>query len=362
MMAYTYRHKLQIYFIAQILCTVWLTATVCGESDKYSEDEVVNENNVLAWYILDVSQILQNSKVNTILSPMNLLKTPAIVDLRFGADNEMEGINMILAESRRSLSRPENVEMFYNTKIQEISFADTANHLVMINDWGKRVTNEEFPKLIESNSSLKNLQVLILNMFHFVETLEINFKYTANLLFYITPKQRTKVPAVETTEYLKYLDSQMLDAKILQLPYSNGFSMYILLPHTKAGLNELLSILGFEQLKRLQWMMEVRRVNVLMPTFKYSFITNLKEDILDKSDHRFDSDFENSFSKEKDFLNIFKVAAISFNGTGKPRVEDYQNIRSAKYEKFHVDRPFVYYIENKYGEIVCIGKVENPEQ
>nr|XP_014101565.2 LOW QUALITY PROTEIN: serine protease inhibitor 27A [Bactrocera oleae] len=357
--AYTYKHER--HFLVKLLFILGATALVTGQDDGFSENV---DDNVYSWYILDVTRILQKAKSNIIISPSNikaLLKTPPLVDLRFGNDEIMLGQNVIFAESKEILIRPENLELFYDCEIQEASFTDKNQLITTINNWTKSTTDENVLKLIESNLERTDLQVLILNMLNFKETLHINFKYTLNVTFHERPDNTIVLPAVETTEYLRYLDSQILDAKILELPYSNGYFMYILLPHTKQGVNDMINNLGYEQLKRIQWMMEERRVNVVMPTFKYHFMTNMREHIQKNSAHRFDIDFKPTFGVETEKVNILQATSVQFNGSGKARVEDYKKTQAIKYERFHVDRPFAFYIEEKNtGRIVCIGKVLNP--
>lgn len=352
-------YKLEWCF-AVVLLVMVSTAIVYAQDYGFSESV---DDNAQSWYILDVTRILQNANDNIVVSPSNikaLLKPPSIVDLRFGIDERMLGQNIIFSESNEILIRPENLEMFYDCKIQKTSFSDKNKLITTISDWTESITDQDISKSSKANLKDTDLQVLILNMLSFDETLQINFKYTLNVTFH-TRLDSTILPAVETTEYLKYLDSQILDAKILELPYSNGFSMYILLPHTKQGVNEMINNLGYEQLKRIEWMMEERRVNVVLPTFKYHFMTNMREHIQKNSVHRFDVDFKPTFGVATDKVNIFQITAVQFNGSGKAGAEDYNKIRTTKYERFHVDRPFAFYIEEKRSDrIVGIGKVLHP--
>uniref|UniRef100_A0A034WS02 Serpin H1 n=1 Tax=Bactrocera dorsalis TaxID=27457 RepID=A0A034WS02_BACDO len=355
-------YKLERQFLVKFLFVLGATALAYGQDDGFAQDD-----NVYSWYILDVTRILQNAESNIVVSPSNiraLLKTPPSMNLRFGFDEKtMLGQNVIFAESNMILNNPDTLEWFYDCKIQETSFTDKKKLITSINDWSENIADQTILKSSEMILKEENLQVLILNMLNFKETLQINFKYTLNATFHERPDSTIVLPAVETTEYLKYLDSQILDAKILELPYSNGYFMYIILPHTKQGVIETINNLGYEQLTRIEWMMKERRVNVVMPTFKYHFITDMREHIQKNSAHRFDVDFEPAFGVETKKINIFQTTLVQFDGSGRARVEDYEKIRTTKYERFHVDRPFAFYIKEKStGRIVCIGKVLNPVQ
>uniref|UniRef100_A0A0K8W2G0 Heparin cofactor 2 n=1 Tax=Bactrocera latifrons TaxID=174628 RepID=A0A0K8W2G0_BACLA len=363
MEALTHAYKMERQFLMKLLFVLGATALGYRQDDGFVQNV---DDNVYSWYILDVTRILQNAENNIVVSPSNikaLLKTPPSMNLRFGVDEMMLGQNVIFAESKMILNNPETLEWFYDCKIQETSFTEKNKLITSINGWIKSITDQNILKSSETIFKESNLQVLILNMLNFKETLQINFKYTLKLTFHERPDSKIVLPGVETTEYLKYLDSQILDAKILELPYSNGYFMYIILPHTKQGVNETINNLGYEQLKRIEWMMVERRVNVVMPTFKYHFITNMREHIQKNSSHRFDVDFEPAFGVETEKINILQTTVVQFNGSGKARVEDYQKNRTTKYERFHVDRPFAFYIEEKStGRIVSIGKVLNPIQ
>lgn len=355
----TKRNAYECKYFAVVLYTLFFTGFVYGLED----DRPVNSrDNLISWHLLDTTKILLNATNNIVVSPKNLtslLKAPPQIDLRFGNTNsQTPGQGIILIESRKKLRNPEQLELFYHGKIQEISFNEKTKVLKAINDWGNRTTDQKFSRFFTSESELNDLEVLIINIFHFNETLQVNFKYSVNETFYVTPKNIIKVPSVETTDYFDYLDSQILDAKVLRLPYSSNLSMYILLPHTKQGVDELLNNLGHEQLKRMQWMMEESRVNVLLPKFKFFFKTNLEENIR-PSNHIFDVDLQFAFGELVDKVNIFHITTINFDGNGKGTADS--KIRQSKYEKFHVDRPFVVYIEeDSTGDIICIAKVLNP--
>uniref|UniRef100_A0A0A1WW98 Heparin cofactor 2 n=1 Tax=Zeugodacus cucurbitae TaxID=28588 RepID=A0A0A1WW98_ZEUCU len=349
-------YKLERHFPLKVLFLLVSTTLTYGQDVEFCQSV---DFKVCSWYILSTTQILQNATDNIIVSPSNiqaLLQRPQAIGLRFGMGEEQEGqpenknpfvgVNAIFTESKENLNNIDYLEMFYNCSIQEKS---TKNPLISTLD-----------DITISFDGIENLKVLVLNIFSFKETLQINFKYTLNITYYTRPDSII-VPAVETTENLRYHDSQILDAKILELPYSNGFSMYILLPHTKQGVNEMINNLGYEQLKRIEWMMEERRVNVVLPTFRTSYMMNMREHIQEISEHRFDVDFSTTFNVETNKTNFYQFTALQFNGSGEAVEEDYSKTRSNKYVKFHVDRPFVFYIAVK-DRIVCIGKVVNPMQ
>ncbi|XP_036321052.1 serine protease inhibitor 27A [Rhagoletis pomonella] len=321
--------------------------------------------NLVSWHMLDTTNILQNATRNIVVSPKiikTLLDIPSPIDLRFADGKGMPGQGLIFTKFKSTLKRPQHFELFYNAKIHEVGLNDKNEVLKAINDWGSRSTNNSFPKLFESMpDEISKLRVLILNIIHFNETLQVNFKYSVNDAFYVTPNNTIKVPSVETTDYFDYHDSQALDAKVLRLPYSNNISMYMLLPHTKQGVNELLNNLGYEQLKRVQWMMEEARVNVLLPKFKCHFETDLRNHIQNRSIHyEFKlRDLERAFGILPTDVNMFQITTINFDGSGRTTINS--TARQAKFEKFHVDRPFVVYIEEaNSGDIIYLGKILNP--
>ncbi|XP_067625606.1 serine protease inhibitor 27A [Eurosta solidaginis] len=348
------------YIIVVVLCKIDLKKLVsCNISNDL-------QTQLYPWYVLETTHIFQNNKTNIIVSPKilnSLLKSSYTNEMKsLDSIKQVPGQTMTYIESKVNIRLPKYLEILRNNKIQKFIFRDDDILMEAINDWANLVTNHKYTKMIESTTEIHALPIYIINIYESNELLLVDFKYKVNAEFYVTPKIRRRVPAVETTDNLQYLDSQVLDAKILRLPYSNNMALYILLPHTKNGAEELLSRLGYEQLKRIEWMMEEMTVNVVLPKFKSYFKIDFKENIIKQSNHRFNISLFDAFDNAdvtRDKMNIFQANGINFNGTGNQLIEPI--IRPAKYQKFHVDRPFVIYIEEETsGDIVCLGKILNP--
>lgn len=267
------------------------------------------------------------------------------------------------------------LQTFYDTKIERLIFADSKQSADIINKWCSNVTNGRLTELVNEDN-IRSSVLLMANVIYFNGLWRRQFNDTFEGVFFKTPNEQIKVEFMEQTEYFYFYDSNNLDAKILRLPYKGKkISMFILLPKTKGGLDELTNDLENDQLKRMQWMMDEVKVKVTIPKFKFDFENNIKETLKKLGINEIFTDKASlpglargaDVANRLKVSNIFQKAGIDVNEKGTEAfastVVEIGNKfgGSSIIEEFNVNRPFIFFIEDEAsGSILFAGKVLKP--
>ena len=153
----------------------------------------------------------------------------------------------------------------------------------------KKGTHGTFGGSVEPNQLSPDLNLMIMNMIYFSgEWLtKFNKKNTKKRPFYIGKNKSVRVPMMKQTGKYRMKELKTLNAKILSLPFKDEtVRMFIILPHTKDGLEELeenlikLSISeSFEMLDMKNVSLE--NIKISIPKFEMELEFDMKQ-ILDK--------------------------------------------------------------------------------
>ncbi|XP_061388595.1 serine protease inhibitor 27A [Musca vetustissima] len=264
---------------------------------------------------------------------------------------------------------------FYGTEIKRLNFMDTQGSADHINGWCKNVTNGRLQSLV-TKDTIQNSVMILANAIYFNGLWRRQFNESFDGVFFKTPDVQSKVQYMEQTEYFYYYDHSSLDAKILRLPYKGKkFSMFILLPKTNGGVEELTKILQNDQVKRMQFLMEETKIKVTLPKFKFEFDKNLKStlsalgirDIFTDEASLPGLDRGANVAGKLKVSNILQKAGIDVNEKGTEAYATTVIEISNKFggdstiEEFNVNRPFIFFIEEEAtGSIIFAGKVLEP--
>ncbi|XP_075151630.1 serpin 27A [Haematobia irritans] len=264
---------------------------------------------------------------------------------------------------------------FYGTEIERLNFMDTEASANLINRWCKNVTNGHIQNLV-TKDSIKNSVMILANAIYFSGMWRRQFNETFDGVFFTTPEKQSRVQYMEQTEYFYYYDHSSLDAKILRLPYKGKkFSMFILLPKTKGGVEDLTHVLQNDQVKRMQFMMEEVKIKVVIPKFQFQFDKNLKSTLSALGIREIFTDEASlpgldrgaNVAGKLKVSNIIQKAGIEVNEKGTEAfastVIEIGNKfgGDATIEEFIVNRPFIFFIEEEAtGSIIFAGKVLDP--
>lgn len=97
--------------------------------------------------------------------------------------------------------------------------------------------------------------------------------------FFSAPNSSTRTTFMSQTGYFFYLDSLLLDAKILRLPYKGRkFAMSLVLPNNPdTNLSTLINRMDSTSLHRAQYYMDEVEVRIELPKFKFDHTSALEE-------------------------------------------------------------------------------------
>lgn len=268
-------------------------------------------------------------------------------------------------------------KIFYQTDIVSTNMSDVHNVAGEVNAWVNNITHGYIPKMIEDEKSIKDSVMLMMNALFFRGSWSRKYFLPENTKpgnFYTATNESVEVPFMHCLGRFYYSESSELDAKILRIPYDgHKFSMYVILPLTLTGADQLMKQIRPSILTRHVWLMQDLPVDVLLPKFKFEFSNHLEtvlrelgiRDVFD------DTATLTGIAKTKRTSRHLKVTDIvqksgievNENGTTAFTAIEVQVANKIEEEVFHATQPFIFYIEDETtGTILYVGKVANPAQ
>lgn len=97
--------------------------------------------------------------------------------------------------------------------------------------------------------------------------------------FFATPSSQQRTTFMSQTGYFFFLESQLLDAKVLRMPYKGRkFAMTLVLPNKpETELDQLIQRMDSKSLHRAQYFMDELEVRVELPKFSFDHKSDLNE-------------------------------------------------------------------------------------
>ncbi|CAD7082784.1 unnamed protein product [Hermetia illucens] len=269
-------------------------------------------------------------------------------------------------------------EAHYGTTIDRLDFKNARGASEHINRWCSNLTRGHIPELISKDDLDSAVMVMTNAIFFdgvwrkpFAE--ETSFEFT----FYRTPHEEIRTTYMTQQGNFYFFESKKMNAKIIRLPYKGKkFSMTIILPGAKGGLDELVREIEGDGLKRLQWLMEEVQVKVTIPRFHFDRTTHMKE-VLEKLGIQEVFTLNASLpglARGAGLNNQLKVSDIiqkcglivNEKGTvayGATDVVITNKFGDTTVHEFMANRPFMFIIEDETtGTIIFAGKVTDPNK
>jgi serpin B len=271
-------------------------------------------------------------------------------------------------------------DAFTNTLVREycanVKKSDFITHpdlaVSQINRWVNEATYGRIPMIMGPDSVSPLTRFILLNAIYFKGSWSSMFlpRNTKPTSFYMTPESNVKVPMMCQTQSFKMAEAD--DVAILELPYKGGgFSMVLLLPNKRDGLEALEKMLNRERVNL--WLRELRsqEVQVFLPRFTFEKRTSLNQTLSRLGMPRAFSAGQADFSFVSDekplYLNFaFHHAGIMVDEEGTTAwavtAAGGETLGADPLPKlFRADHPFVFMIiENRTGSILFLGRVINP--
>lgn len=269
----------------------------------------------------------------------------------------------------------------YGAKTQAVNMSDPAVAAATINQWVSTATHGHLPTLVEPDSLRDNPVMMLANAVFFQGTWQTAFDPLLtqdNACFYADASEPChKVQMMETMGSFRSKLIHELEATLLEMPYNDGrFSMLILLPERRDGMQELMRNIVFANLLHvLNSDLEDSEYVVSIPKFSIEYNTdlvpvlnklrvvdvfspaaNLTRMLKQEPAGRVEPAVSNVFHKAKIVVN--EQGAIASGATGALVVP----LMGGPQPKFRADHPFLFFIRDaKTGGFLFAGRVSRPD-
>lgn len=270
----------------------------------------------------------------------------------------------------------DTVRDIYLSDIDNVNFLDGG--VDQINRWAAKKTQGKIPYVLSPNVVDKETTLVLLNAIYFKGTWATQFseKYTNEADFW-TGTQKVKTDFMSMEKVFDYTKSNRV--QVLNMPY-NGyrFSMLVMLPTERNGLNYLEKIATPEQINRWKEDLSPTLVDVLLPKFEietnYDLIQPLRSlgttdifnrDISDLSgivDMRPGESLHVAVAGQKAYVQVNEEGTEAAAVTAvTEELRLVSNERPPVPVPFIADHPFLFLIQdNESGTILFMGRVSDP--
>ncbi|KAK7868672.1 hypothetical protein R5R35_006965 [Gryllus longicercus] len=168
---------------------------------------------------------------------------------------------------------------FYNVELETVDFeleGETANN---INAWVNKSTMGFIKDLVKADD-LRDVQMMLANAVFLDGKWLAPFSEdeTAEAVFFSRPGYAYNTSFMTQISDFYYYNSSAVGAQILRLPYKGGkYSMFVVLPHERDGLEGVLEQLSPDRVRQLMWNMTLVEVRVFLPRFAFDTRTDMKQ-------------------------------------------------------------------------------------
>lgn len=269
------------------------------------------------------------------------------------------------------------IKSAYNTIVQPTNFSNPIETGNIINSWVEKLTDGHIKELINAEEIQDDSLLVVANAVYFKGKWRRKFPIdnTHQGGFYVSPTKVVNVEYMTNTDTYFYGESKELDAKLLRLPYKGrNFGFFIVLPNSKGGLSELMNSINLYTLKKQLYIMDERKVDVVIPKFKFEFSAGYSKIL---QDFGLLAMFTNTASfpgiargvgsgSKWLFVNDLKQkTGIEFNEEGSTAFAATEIQLGNKFGEsdaiFNATHPFLFFIEHQEtGSILFSGKIVNP--
>lgn len=271
----------------------------------------------------------------------------------------------------------------YGSEVGSVDFLHEPNEArEKVNAWAKEETNGRIEDLLPEGSIDASTRMVLSNALYFKGAWDNPFaeSNTKDSEFYLLDGTSLKVPMMQSkkNQYIKSFQT----FKALRLRYAAGndrriFSMYILLPHEKKGLQDLEQSLTQEALSHAlsQITLEVPVTDFQLPKFKISCgfevlqaLQTLGLTLPFSQDADFTEMLDSTVTDDLYISNIFHKAFVEVNEKGTEAAAATGAVIRLKCapmfgqsEDFVADHPFLFVIKEELTKVILFtGHVTNP--
>ncbi|KAF5299965.1 hypothetical protein FQA39_LY11338 [Lamprigera yunnana] len=157
------------------------------------------------------------------------------------------------------------------SEAEQVNFSNNIESAKNINDWVEKKTESKIKDLIAPDCLNGLTRLVLVNAVYFKGNWahKFNKEATRKEKFYITKSETVECDMMHTTKRFNYREDSELDAKILEMKYTNpNVSMVIILPNEVDGIEDLEKKLVKVDLSTITNGMRNVEVQVSLPKFK----------------------------------------------------------------------------------------------
>ena len=256
---------------------------------------------------------------------------------------------------------------YFDALVESLDFNDPSS-LEIINGWVKENTRGKIQEIIDEIEPEDMMYLINAIYFKGIWMKEFIRENTRELPFHPDPGVTKNVMTMETEGEFGYTSQN--GYQVAELPYGQGnYSMLIFLPDENTGIDRMIENLGPDEWKNLSSPLPTHNVNVRLPRFTFEYEIDL--DNMLKRMGMVDAFGQANFCriscglfidqvKHKTFVEVNEEGTEAAAVTAVIMQLSYNpDLPQTKY--FHVNRPFVFAIREKYtNSIIFIGRVIDP--
>lgn len=259
----------------------------------------------------------------------------------------------------------------YGARLRPVDFAHSSETArLQINRWVENRTNDKIKELLHKDDIDSFTRMVLVNAIYFKAGWQkaFNKKATQEDGVFHAAGKKVKAALMEQEGSFPYAAEEGF--QVLELPYEGGdVSMVVLLPREKDGLGKLEQALTATKLDSCLGKLAVRKVEVVLPRFKFTARYQLADDLKAMGmplAFGFNADFSGISTGAK--LGISRVihqAFVDVNEEGTEAAAATAVVVRAPgpptEATFRADHPFLFLLRDKRtGSILFLGRVTDP--
>ena len=262
----------------------------------------------------------------------------------------------------------------YGAGLAHVDFVQNAEPVRReINHWIERQTADKIQELIPTGALDSETRLVLTNAIYFSGEWQRPFNETLVQDFSVSEAHKLNAPMMHKEESVGY--AAVDGIQMVELPYSNGgLSMVVLLPDKVDGLRALENMLTTDNLQRWSRALSQSAVDVYLPKFKADFASSLNRALQEMGmSSLFDpgrADLSGMNGGRDLYVSNVIHKAVVENSERRTAAAAATAIVvtqiSASWTEtppatvFRADHPFTFFVRDKTGAILFLGRIVDP--
>jgi serpin B len=254
----------------------------------------------------------------------------------------------------------------YHAEVQPLDFADPAAALRAINQWAELATRGRIKQALPASALTPATSLVLADAVYFLGKWQRPFdpKMTRDGAFYLSANDTVTVPMMHQDAAFRTATAQA--ARLVELPYSSGMALILIVPDDLAGLPRLEKALTLDALNRWLAGLKSQGLDLTMPKFKISAQLDLApalQALGAKTLFSPAADLSAITGKKELFLDTaIQSVFIDVNETGtEAAAVTSLGVAADGNPRLTIDHPFLFLIrDDKSGTILFMGRVVDP--